>query len=89
METAEFLPGVVLARTRLHHSNEARFRASLPFDCGLVRLEAGPVIVCFLARGAMPGDAVQVRLRRDDLLEAGAHPAAAEGRGCGLAERSL
>ena len=70
-ESAESLPGRVLARTRLHHSNEPRFRSRLPLTCGLVRFDVGPVAVCFLAETAAPGDVVQVRIGLDDLLEAG------------------
>lgn len=69
-EAAESLPGCVLARTKLHHSNEPGFRARLPLMIGLVRLEAGPVAVCFLSDTAAPGDDVQVRLNADALLEA-------------------
>ncbi len=64
-ETAEFLPGRVLARTVLHHSNEPRFRARLPLAIGLVRLDAGPVAVCFLGERE-PGDTVSVRARDDE-----------------------
>jgi uncharacterized OB-fold protein len=69
-ESANSLPACVLARTRLHHSNEPRFRARLPLTVGLVQFDAGPVAVCFLAATAAPGDAVQVRIGADDLLEA-------------------
>jgi len=72
-ETADALPGRVLARTVLHHSNEPRFRPRLPLAIGLVRLDAGPVAVCFLGE-CEPGDAISVRARDDDtgkpLLEA-------------------
>lgn len=69
-DSAEALPARVVARTVLHHSNEPRFRARLPLVAGLVRFDAGPVAVCFLAPGAQPGDGVLVRLGADDLLEA-------------------
>jgi len=69
-ESATSLPARVLARTRLHHSNEPRFRPRLPLTVGLVQFDAGPVAVCFLAETAAPGDAVQVRIGADDLLEA-------------------
>jgi uncharacterized OB-fold protein len=69
-ESADALPARVLARTTLHHSNELRFRARLPLAVGLVQFDAGPVAVCFLARTAAAGDAVQVRIGADDLLEA-------------------
>ena len=68
-ESADALPARVLARTRLHHSNEPRFRPRLPLTVGLVQFDAGPVAVCFLAETATPGDAVQVRIGADDLLE--------------------
>jgi uncharacterized OB-fold protein len=69
-DRAESLPARVLAGTRLHHSNEPRFRPRLPLTVGLVQFDAGPVAVCFLAATSSPGDAVQVRLGADDLLEA-------------------
>jgi uncharacterized OB-fold protein len=69
-QTADSLPARVLARTRLHHSNEPRFRSRLPLTVGLVHFDAGPVAVCFLAATASPGDSVQVRIGADDLLEA-------------------
>ena len=67
---AESLPGRVLARTVLHHSNEPRFRPRLPLTCALVQFDAGPIAVCFLVSAAAPGDAVQVRQGADQLLEA-------------------
>jgi uncharacterized OB-fold protein len=70
-ENAESVRGRVVARTKLHHSNELRFRARLPLTCGLVRFDAGPVAVCFLADTAEPGDDVRVWLDADDLLSAG------------------
>jgi uncharacterized OB-fold protein len=69
-ESADSLPARVLARTRLHHSNEPRFRPHLPLTCGLVRFDAGPVAVCFLADAAVPGDLVRVRMGDNDLLRA-------------------
>jgi uncharacterized OB-fold protein len=69
-ETADYLPARVLARTRLHHTNEPRFREQLPLTLGLVQFDSGPVAVCFLSETASPGDAVQVRLDADDLLRA-------------------
>lgn len=69
-ESAASFPGRVVARTRLHHSNEPRFRARLPLSIGLVRFDLGPVAICFLSEAAAPGDDVQVRLGVDDLMEA-------------------
>jgi uncharacterized OB-fold protein len=65
LETADAFPGHVLARTILHHSNEPRFRSRLPLSIGLVRLDAGPIAVCFLAECA-PGDEVRVSARLDE-----------------------
>lgn len=64
-EETEALAGTVLARTVLHHSNEARFRPALPLSVGLVRLDAGPVAVCFIGRHE-PGETVRVRSRLDE-----------------------
>ncbi len=69
-EEADALPGCVLAVTWLHHSNESSFRARLPLKVGLVRLEVGPGVVCFVADAAVGGDAVVVRTRDDGLLAA-------------------
>ncbi len=58
--------GYACSRARvLHHSNEARFRAALPLALGLVRLDAGPVAVCFVGERG-PGEAVSVRARVDE-----------------------
>jgi uncharacterized OB-fold protein len=69
-DAADALPARVLARTVLHHSNESRFRDRLPLTTGVVRFDAGPIAVCFLASAAQAGDAVQVRMGAGDLLEA-------------------
>jgi len=69
-DTADSLPARVLAVTRLHHSNEPRFRPRLPLSIGLVEFDAGPVAVCFLSETVAPGDTVRIRIGADDLLEA-------------------
>ncbi|MBS0560645.1 MAG: hypothetical protein JSR21_11375 [Proteobacteria bacterium] len=69
-ESAEALPARVLAHTVLHHSNAPPFKPLLPLTTGLVRLDAGPVAVVFLAGGAQAGDAATVRERDDGLWEA-------------------
>ena len=69
-ESAASFAGRVIARTRLHHSNEQRFRARLPLSIGLVQFDFGPVALCFLSGAAAPGDVVRVRLGGDDLMEA-------------------
>ncbi len=58
--------GAVVARTVLHHSNEARFRAALPLCVGLVRLDAGPVVVCFAPDRPAIGERVRVRAYLDE-----------------------
>jgi uncharacterized OB-fold protein len=70
-ESADSLPARVVGRTRLHHSNEPGWRARLPLTCGLVRLDADPVAICFLTETAEPGDIVRVRFGSTGLLEAG------------------
>jgi uncharacterized OB-fold protein len=77
LERQEFdaAPGVLLARTVLHHSNEPHFRPRLPLGVGLVRLDAGPIVVCFVPKPHAIGDRVTVTARPDEsgatLLEAG------------------
>lgn len=69
-ESADAMPGRVLARTVLHHSNEAAFITRLPLTVGLVQFDAGPVAVCFLSGAAAIGDSVRVRIGSDNRLEA-------------------
>lgn len=59
-------PGVLLADTELHHSNEAAFRPLLPLRCGLVKLQAGPVVVAFIEGKAVAEQSVAVRARLDE-----------------------
>jgi uncharacterized OB-fold protein len=59
-------PGEVLAATTLHHSHDAQFRSRLPLSVGLIRLNAGPICVCFLAEGCGAGTHVAVSARADD-----------------------
>jgi uncharacterized protein len=47
--------GEVLADTTLHHSHEGAFREALPIRIGLVRLDLGPTVVCFLAEDCGAG----------------------------------
>lgn len=60
--------GVLLARTRLHRSIDARFDSRLPLDIGTVRLDAGPVAFAFLSADC--GEAGS-RVRLDARLEDG------------------
>jgi uncharacterized OB-fold protein len=69
-EMLESASGTLLARSRLHHTNAPRFRPSLPLAIGLVRLDAGPIAVCFLATLPVIGARVAVRAR----LDAAGHP---------------
>jgi uncharacterized OB-fold protein len=57
--------GEVLASAALHHSHEAAFRGDLPLRVGLVRLDAGPTFVCFLAAGCDAGTRVGITARND------------------------
>ena len=62
---ADSVPGALLARTVLHHSNEARFRPRLPLGIGLVALDAGPVVVCFVPEPRAIAARVTVSASRD------------------------
>ncbi len=57
--------GKVLATTTLHRSHEAAFRDALPLHAGLVRLDAGPAVVCFLAEGCDAGTRVRITARNN------------------------
>lgn len=67
--------GALLARTLLHHSQEERFRAHLPLGIGLVQLDAGPVVLCFVPAAHAIGDRVTVRAS----LDATGHPVLTAG----------
>jgi uncharacterized OB-fold protein len=58
--------GEVLAATALHSSHEAAFRDVLPLRVGLVRLDPGPTVICFLPDGGDAGTRVRVTARNDD-----------------------
>jgi uncharacterized OB-fold protein len=70
-ECASAMPARVIATTRLHRSNETRFHPLLPLTCGLIKFDAGPVAVCFLAPSAAPADQVAVSQDPKGLLHAG------------------
>ena len=53
--------GELIAETRLHHSLDAFFRGKLPWRVGLVRLDAGPVVVAHV-HVAVPHAPGRVRL---------------------------
>jgi uncharacterized protein len=65
-QTTEDTPGELLAVTVLHHSHDQRFNASLPIRVGLVRFDAGPTAVCFLAGDCGAGARVSVTAKHDD-----------------------
>lgn len=58
--------GEVLASTVLHHSHEAMLRDALPIRVGLVRLDPGPSVVCFLTEGCDARTRVLITARKDD-----------------------
>ena len=58
-------PGELLAVTILHHSHEPGFRARLPLRIGLVQLDAGPTVVCFLGDDCAAGARVTVTASND------------------------
>jgi uncharacterized OB-fold protein len=62
---ADFADGEVLAHTTLHHSHEAAFRSTLPLHVGLVRLDLGPTVVCFLGEGCEAGMRIQITAHLD------------------------
>jgi uncharacterized OB-fold protein len=64
--TSDAETGELLAITTLHHSHDAAFRNRLPLHVGLVRLDAGPTAVCFLAEGCLAGQQVRVSAALDD-----------------------
>ncbi len=57
--------GEVLAATTLHHSHDPAFRARLPLRVGIVRLDRGATVICFLAPAAAAGARVTLRASLD------------------------
>jgi NAD(P)-dependent dehydrogenase (short-subunit alcohol dehydrogenase family)/uncharacterized OB-fold protein len=55
----------VIAETRIHASPDPYYRERLPWRTGLVRLAAGPTIMCHLHGDAGRGDAVSMGLKLD------------------------
>jgi uncharacterized OB-fold protein len=58
--TSDTEAGEVLASTVLHHSHETAFDAALPIRVGLVQLDPGPTVVCFLTKGCDAGTRVWI-----------------------------
>lgn len=67
--------GEVMATTVLHHSFDAALRDGLPLRVGLVRIESGPVAVCFLDPRCSGGDAVRLTAAVDGRGRAVLHAA--------------
>jgi uncharacterized OB-fold protein len=63
--TIEAEGGEVLASTALHHSHEVAFRGLLPLRVGLVRLDSGPIVVCFCSEEFVSGTRVVIAARND------------------------
>src|SRR5512135_3086320 len=59
-------PGELLANTVLQHSHEPEFRTKLPLHVGLVRVDIGPRVVCFLADPCPAGTRVNVSANSDN-----------------------
>ena len=57
--------GEMLASTVLHHSHDAAFVDALPMRVGLVRLDQGPTVVCFLTDDCDAGMRVRVTAHND------------------------
>ena len=53
--------GVLVSRTRLHHSMDARIAPRLPLEIGSVKLDAGPVAIALLEEGCELGRRVRLR----------------------------
>ncbi len=58
--------GTLLARAVLHHSLEPRFRPRLPLGLAFVRLDAGPVVLCFAPASLPIGARVTIRAAPDE-----------------------
>jgi len=64
--------GELIAETKLHHSLDPFFRDKLPWRVGLVRLDAGPIVLAHV-HGALPHASVRVRLKA--VVDAAGHAA--------------
>jgi len=58
--------GTLLARTVVRHSAEPYFQALAPFCTGLVALDCGPTVLCFVEMNDQAGQRVKLRLALDD-----------------------
>ena len=57
--------GTVIAETRIHASPDPYYRERLPWRSGLVRLSAGPTVLCHLHGDVGRGDMVRMDLKLD------------------------
>ncbi|WP_417416814.1 SDR family oxidoreductase [Hoeflea sp.] len=57
--------GTVIAETRIHASPDPFYRERLPWRSGLVRLDAGPTVLCHLHGDVGRGDPVRMDLKLD------------------------
>jgi len=57
--------GKVIAETRIHASPDPYYRERLPWRSGLVRLSAGPTVLCHLHGDVGRGDSVRMDLKLD------------------------
>lgn len=63
MGEAEASPhGAILTTTRLHVTLDPAFAAHLPLAIGSVAMDAGPVVIAYLAEALQRGDAVTLSL---------------------------
>lgn len=58
--------GVLRATTTLHHSNDAYFRARLPWRIGTVQLDCGPFAIAHLPEGGQADEPVRLSLELDE-----------------------
>jgi len=57
--------GVLLATSLLHHSHADEFRDALPLRVGVVQLDAGPSVICFLDANCVVATRVRITARND------------------------
>ncbi|MBA8821759.1 putative OB-fold protein [Ochrobactrum sp. P6BSIII] len=56
--------GTILAQTSIHVSTEQYFRAKMPITTCLVKLDCGPIVICFGANKTKPGDNVRLSIEK-------------------------
>ncbi|MBS9721828.1 SDR family NAD(P)-dependent oxidoreductase [Tianweitania sp. BSSL-BM11] len=80
--------GELLSATKAEVPADNYFRERAPWSVGLVRMDGGPTVLCFLNPRCRPGDLVRLQLRLDRAGQAVfyAFPA---GKGQAMSEREL